>query len=301
MLTSYGANDRREDLLSILKDLSPLGGNWLMGNLGTGIARNTLHEWVTYNQTRPTSVTASVEGFDATFTAPTTPERSNNITAIVAETVKVSRTHRNIAIATNEDPYAFQKQKALARMNAKMEFLLLNGTKASGATGTARGMAGVDACISTNFTSVSSGTSLTMTAIEDLLQKSYDQVGTEYVANTLIVPMVLKRRISSLTTNITNYVNETDALYKDVYVLYTSFGQIRIVHHRDVKASGGSAHIYAIRPEIFKVAYLEGSQPFWKDLPANGDFDAGMYVTEFTLESLAERACVKSNGWATTQ
>lgn len=45
---TYGNNSRREDLLSILKDVSPVGNNYLVGTLGTSIARNTLHEWVTY-------------------------------------------------------------------------------------------------------------------------------------------------------------------------------------------------------------------------------------------------------------
>lgn len=300
-LLSYDDASRREDLISLLKDVSPLGGNYLSGNLGTSVARNTLHEWVTYNQTRPTSVTFSVEGADASFADLSAPVRSTNVTAILTESVKVSRTERAIAVATGQDPYAFQKEKALMRMNAKMEFALLNGTRASGASGVARGMAGIDSVISTNFTSVSSGTSLTVAAIEDLLQKSYDEVGMEYIADVILCPMVVKRRISAFTTAITNFVNETDTLYKNISIFDSSFGQVRIIPHRDVKSSGGSAHIYALRMDTFRIAYLEGRQPSFNELPANGDFDAGQYVAEFTLESLAQRASVKSNGWATTQ
>jgi len=300
-LLSYDDASRREDLLSLLRDVSPLGGNYLSGNLGTSVARNTLHEWVTFNQTRPTSVTFSVEGADASFSDLSAPVRSNNVTAILTESVKVSRTERAIAVATGQDPYAFQKEKALMRMNAKMEFALLNGTKASGASGVARGMAGIDSVISTNFTSVSSGTSLTVAALEDLLQKSYDEVGMEYIADVILCPMVIKRRISAFTTNITNFVNETDTLYKNISVFDSSFGQVRVIPHRDVKAGAGSAHVYALRMDTFRIAFLEGRQPSFNELPDNGDFDAGQYVTELTLESLAQRASVKSNGWATTQ
>ena len=120
MLYTYTDNSRREDLLSILRDVSPLGGNYLVGNLGTSVARNTLHEWVTYNQSRPTVVTFAVEGADASYTSLSTPVRSNNITAILTETVRVSGTERAITTAINQDPYAFQKEKALMRMNAKM-------------------------------------------------------------------------------------------------------------------------------------------------------------------------------------
>jgi len=180
-LLTYQDASRREDLISLLKDVSPLGGNYLVGNLGTSVARNTLHEWVTYNQTRPTSVTFSVEGADASFDDLTMPVRSRNYTAILTESIKVSNTERAQSIATNEDPYAFQKQKALMRMNAKMEFAVLNGAGPSaGASGFARGMAGIDSCITTNATALASGTSLTVTRLEDLLQLSYDQVGMEY-------------------------------------------------------------------------------------------------------------------------
>jgi len=298
-LLTYQDASRREDLISLLKDVSPLGGNYLVGNLGTSVARNTLHEWVTYNQTRPTSVTFSVEGADASFDDLTMPVRSRNYTAILTESIKVSNTERAQSIATNEDPYAFQKQKALMRMNAKMEFAVLNGAGPSaGASGFARGMAGIDSCITTNATALASGTSLTVTRLEDLLQLSYDQVGMEYIADVVLVPMALKRRISSFTTNITNYVNETETLYKNISVFDSSLGQVRIIPHRDVRNVAGSTTIYALRMDTFKIAFLEGRQPSFTELPANGDFTAGQYVTEMTVESLAERASVKATGYA---
>ena len=298
-LLTYQDASRREDLISLLKDVSPLGGNYLVGNLGTSVARNTLHEWVTYNQTRPTSVTFSVEGADASFDDLTMPVRSRNYTAILTESIKVSNTERAQSIATNEDPYAFQKQKALMRMNAKMEFAVLNGAGPSaGASGFARGMAGIDSCITTNATALASGTSLTVTRLEDLLQLSYDQVGMEYIADVVLVPMALKRRISSFTTNITNYVNETETLYKNISVFDSSLGQVRIIPHRDVRNVAGSTTIYALRMDAFKIAFLEGRQPSFTELPANGDYTAGQYVTEMTVESLAERASVKATGYA---
>ena len=299
VLLTYQDASRREYLISLLKDVSPLGGNYLVGNLGTSVARNTLHEWVTYNQTRPTSVTFSVEGADASFDDLTMPVRSRNYTAILTESIKVSNTERAQSIATNEDPYSFQKQKALMRMNAKMEFAVLNGAGPSaGASGFARGMAGIDSCITTNATALSSGTSLTVTRLEDLLQLSYDQVGMEYIADVVLVPMALKRRISSFTTNITNYVNETETLYKNISVFDSSLGQVRIIPHRDVRNVAGSTTIYALRMDTFKIAFLEGRQPSFQELPANGDYTAGQYITEMTVESLAERASVKATGYA---
>ncbi len=150
-LQTYQDASRREDLLSILKDVSPLGGNYLTGNLGTSVARNTLHEWVTFYQARPTSVTFAIEGADATIVDLTAPVRSNNFTAIITEVIQVTGSERATTVAVNQDPYAFQKEKALMRLNAKMEFALLNGTKASGASGVARGMVGPVSCQAVPF------------------------------------------------------------------------------------------------------------------------------------------------------
>ena len=299
-LQTYQDASRREDLISLLKDVSPLGGNYLSGNLGTSVARNTLHEWTTYHQTRPTSVTFSVEGAEASFDDLTAPVRSNNVTAIITENLKVSNTERAVTNAQYVDPFTMQKEKALMRMNAKIEYALVNGTKASGASGVARGMAGIDSCITTNATALASGTSLTVTGLEDLLQLSYDQVGMEYVADVVLVPMILKRRISQFTTPITNYVNETDKLYQNVSVFDSSLGQVRVIPHRDVRNVAGSTTIYALRMDTFKIAYLEGRQPTFRELPANGDYTAGQYITELTLESLAEKASVKATGYANT-
>lgn len=301
-LLTYQDASRREDLLSLLRDVSPLGGNYLTGNLGTSVARNTLHEWVTYHQSRPTSVTFSQEGAEASFDDLTMPVRSANYTAIITENLKVSNTERAVAIATNEDPYSFQKQKALMRMNAKMEFAILNGSGPSaGASGFARGMAGIDACITTNATALSSGTSLSVTILENLLQLSYDQVGMEYIADVILVPMSLKRRISALSTPITNYVNETDKLYQNISVFDSSIGQVRVIPHRDVRNVNGSVTLYALRMDTFRIAFLEGRQPSFTELPNNGDYTSGQYVTEMTLESLAQRASVKATGFTNLQ
>lgn len=296
-LITYDDQSRRESLLSILKDVSPLGGNYLVENLGTSVARNTLHQWPVYNQTRPTSVTNTIEGAEATVVDLTAPTKSDNITAIISEVVTVSGTERAVTVATNQDPLAFQKEKALKRLSAKMEYSLVNGTKASGASGVARQMAGIDSVISTNATALSSGTSLSVDRLEDLLQLSWNEVGQEYVADTILCPMGLKRKISTFTTNITNYVNETDRLYRNIAVFESNLGIVRIVPHKDVRNTAGSTTLYALRMDTYKMAFLEGREPQFQELAKGGDYDKGQYITEFTLESYAQRASVKATGF----
>jgi hypothetical protein len=288
---TYGNNSRREDLLSILKDVSPVGNNYLVGTLGTSIARNTLHEWVTYYQARPSEVSFALEGADATIVDLQNPVRSNNITAIITEVIQVTGSMRAVDIATNQDPYAFQKEKALKRMNAKMEFAIVNGTKASGATGTARGMAGIDACVTTNV-SVLSLVSLSMSHVEDAIQRSWEKVGAEYVADTILTTMALKRRFTTFTTYVTNFANNTNQRFQNVTTFESSAGAVNIVPHKDV----ATGKLYALRLETFKMAFLQGREPQFVELAKTGDADKGMYLTEMTLESLAEPASVKVSG-----
>jgi hypothetical protein len=296
-LITYDDASRRESLLSILKDVSPLGGNYLVENLGTSVARNTLHQWPVYNQARPTSVTNTIEGAEATVADLTAPTKSDNITAIISEVVTVSGTERAVTVATNTDPLSFQKEAALKRLSAKMEYSLVNGTKASGASGVARQMAGIDSVISTNATALSSGTSLSVDRLEDLLQLSWNEVGQEYVADTIICPMGLKRKISTFTTNITNFVNETERLYRNIAVFESNLGIVRIVPHKDVRNTAGSTTLYALRMDTYKMAFLEGREPQFQELAKGGDYDKGQYITEFTLESYAQRASVKATGF----
>jgi hypothetical protein len=287
--STYQDTSIREDLLSILKDVSPLDNNYLVYNLGksTAIAKN--HEWVTYYTARPTGVTFQAEGFDAQVTDLAGPVRSSNYTAIIAEVIQVTGSERVMSTALNIDPYTFQKTEALKRMNAKMEYALLNNaTLTAGASGVARQMLGIDGCITTNV-SAYSGASMSMTVVEDILQTSWDKVGASYVADTIITTMTLKRRFTAFNTYVTNFANNTNKLFGNVSTFEASTGVVNIVPHKDVTAG----KVYAVKLDTFKMAFLQGREPQFVELAKTGDADRGMYLTEMTLESLAEPASVK--------
>lgn len=282
----------REDLLSILKDVSPLDGNYLVANLGKSTAMQRNHEWVTYYTARPTSVVFQAEGFDASVTDLTGPVRSNNYTAILAEVIQVTGSERVMSTALNIDPYTFQKTEALKRMNAKMEYAILNGaTLTSGASGVAREMLGIDGCITTNVSAYSSAT-MSMEIVEDILQTSWNTVGSSYVADTIITTMTLKRRFSTFGTYVTNFANNTNKLFGNVSTFEASTGVVNIVPHKDV----ATGKLYALKLDTFKMAFLQGREPQFVELAKTGDADKGMYLTEMTLESLAEPASVKVSG-----
>lgn len=297
-MQTYTQGDLRESLLDILRDVSPLNGNWLMGNLGVSEATQPLHQWDVFNIARPTSVTGKAEGFTAVVVDHTAPTKSDNYTGIIAEVIQVTDSNRSSVNALYVDPMTFQKEKRLSVLNSTMEYSLVNGSApVSGASGVARVSAGLVGVISTNATARASGTSFTSTELEDILQDSWDVVGQEYVADTMLVPMVIRRRISGFTTNVTNFSNKTDKLFSNVSIYEASTGVTEVVAHKDIAKAAGTTAVLAIKPDMFRIAFLRGRQPSWKDLPEDGDFSKGMYVTEFCMESLAQLTSVYRVGY----
>lgn len=301
-LFTYDDGSRREDLLAILRDVSPAASNYLVTNLAKVTAYQTLHQWVVRNISRATADNSTSEGADFTEPAGDAPTRSVNITAVIIRGVKVSGTEMAIRRALPGNAFDDEKKVKLMRLKADMEWALLNGAIASGASGTARTMAGINNVISTNLTARSSGTSMSTTELEDILQNSWDAVGDGFVADIVLCPMGLKRKIASFTTGVTRYTDEPDHIYNNVAVYESSSGVHKIIPHKDVisgTTQSGSSHIYALREEMYRMAFIQGREPFWKPLPPSGDSERGEYITELTLESLAERASVKRYGYAT--
>ena len=297
MLVTYDSTDRREDLLSIVGDVSP-DDTPLATMLKTSTAQNTLHEWLEDYITPPTSVTAAAEGAAATYTALTQPVRRNNITATLTRTFRVSGTERAVKVGNGQDPMDYQAAKALRQWKMDQEFLLLNGALASGASGTARGMAGLDSVITTLYTARNSGTSLSETEFQDMHQDSWTQGGTENSFDLVLVPFGLKRKIDGFTAGATKYVDQSDKkLTQPVAIYETSAGVARIMQHRyvDSAAATPGPRFLGLKEDKFRVAYLR--KPFREMLAKDGDRENGQIVGEFTLEYLAERSSVNRTGY----
>lgn len=299
---SYTSTDDRESVLSILKDVSPNVDNYLTSNLATApAATNTLHEWGVFNTARPTSVTMVVEGADATIQDLTTPSRSNNRIGILDEVIQVTSTQSGIDTITHEDEMSFQKKEGLKRLKAKMEFLTINGVLAAGSSGSAAQPAGIERCISTLVTAMSSGQSFTETILNDIVNDSWDSVGAAYVMDTLLCPVVIKRRIGTFTTNTRNIDASAKKLVREVQVYDSDVGQqITILPHKDVRKTAGSLAVIGIREELYAHAFLANEgEPRWMDLAKTGHADKGMYATQMTVISYAQRASVLRTGFGT--
>ena len=295
-LITYDDTGRREDLLDVIGDVSP-DETPLLTLFGTSAAKGTLHEWMKHNISRPTSVSTDVEGADTTFSDLTQPIRVVNITQIIKQPIRVSRTERRVNVAAMGDPWAFQKADNLRQLKLKMEFAVLNAAKASGASGSARQMDGINAFISTNNTARNSGTSYSEDELNDMVGDVWANVDPDKVFDMLLCTFKIKQKIAGFGGNSTRYIDASERrLIKDVLVYDSAGGSHRIFAHKDVENTAGTTTVYGLREDLWKVAYLD--KPMFEELAKTGDSDKGHWVTEFTLESLEERASVKRTGYA---
>jgi hypothetical protein len=293
--------DDRESLLSILRDVSPSTDNYLTSNLGQApAATNVLHSWPIYNTARPTSVTFAVEGADATFAALDTPTLTSNYTAVITEPILITGSAAAVKVATGEDPWLFQKTMALRRLKSKMEWATINGTAAAGSCGVARGFNGIDKMISTGLTVRDTNTSFTEVELNNIMQDSWNQVGAEYVADILLCPMVIARRISGFSANSTRYIDAKDKrLDSQVRVYGSQVGKdVMIIPHKDVASAATSCTVFALREDTWKFSFLTGREPKYEELSKTGDSTKAQYVTEFTLVGYAQRASCARRGYA---
>jgi hypothetical protein len=294
-LQTYQDTARREDLLDLITDVSP-DDNPLSTMLSTVDASQTLHEWPEDYISRPTSVSGSIEGAAATYSDLTQPARRVNITQIITETFRVSGTESAVSVAGMSDPYEYQAGKALTGWKNQLEYSLINGVLASGSSGVARQMAGLQAVVTTHSTARNSGTSLSETEFNDMVSDVWNDVGKNDVFDMVLVPFKLKQKISTFTAGSTRYIDASDKKLVRPVMVYESDGGIhRIFAHKDVLASAGTVHFLGIKEDKFRVAYLR--RPFREDLSKDGDRKNGQIVGEATMEYLAERSSVKRTGY----
>jgi len=294
-LMTYNDTGRREDLLDVIGDVSP-DETPLMTLFGTSTSKGTYHEWMKYNISRPSSVAVVAEGAETTFGDLAQPSRTGNVTQIMNQPIQVSRTERRVNVAAMGDPYAFQKADALRQLKMKMEFSILNAAKASGSSGVARQMDGIDAFITSVVTERNSGTSFSETELNDMAADAYKTVRADKVFDMLLCTVKIKQAIAGFGGNSTRYIDASERrLTKDILVYESAVGSHKIMHHRDVRNTSGSVTVYGLREDMHKVAYLD--KPMFEELAKVGDSDRAHWVTEFTLEVTEEKADIKRTGY----
>lgn len=293
MMTTYGTNVMREDLLNIITNLKPTETQFFTG-LKKSKAKSVYHEWAvdTYaTVTNTSSDKKAVEGADWGDGDMVSPTREGNYTQIIKEVWKISGTAQVVDTAGMPNPKSYYQGKAMVNWKHKAEWSLLHGQKTAGDAETAREMGGIFDLTTTNAVDAS-GASLTESLLLDYLQLGWTASAAKI--SECYVGADLKRVISSFTAGSTKNVEAKDKrLINAVDVYESDFGVIKLFLHRfvdSVVAASGTHNMLLIAPET--LAYAGLREPANYDAPKGGDYEKGAIIGEFTLEDKGEYANV---------
>lgn len=264
-------------------------------SLGESEATNTLHQWLT-DTLASSADNAQIEGSDMTFTDLTEPARSTNIVQLFSKDIRVSDTTRAVAHYGTGDPYAYQKTKRMKEMARDIEKALVAGTRASGSSGVARRLDGAIALITTNKTARNSGTSLSETEFNDILEGIYTS-GTDLSVDRGFTGSALKRVISGYTAGSTKFTEAGGKLINSYSVYESDFTVVTVQLEREVPTTAGNKGIMLVDSSKWKVAYLTGRRPQHKPLATIGDATRGGLYAELTLEALNEKSSAYRVGY----
>lgn len=295
-LITHMDTSRAEDVVDLITNVDYKSTPFLSG-LSESTASNTLHEWLT-DSYAASGDNAQVEAADQVISDLTQPTRTNNVVQMFRKDIVVSDTERAVKVYGASDPYTYQMQKKMVELARDIEKALVAGTRASGASGTARRLNGALALITTNATARNSGTSLSETEFNDIMAGVWNN-GTDQFADEVYVGSYLKRVISGYTSvNGTKFVNVDDKrLVNAVDVYEGDFGLHKIFLHREVPSTAGVATVLAVDSRKWRIAYLNGRRPQHIPLAKTGSATKGMIEGELTLESLNEKSSAKRSGY----
>lgn len=277
---SYDDNAMREDLLSILQNISPTETQ-LVSGLGSSQATNIYHQTL-IDTLNAVKANAQIEGAAATFNTLTNPSRQANFCQIFKQGFRVSDTDRAVNQAAFNDRFQYEATKALKLIKNDMEFALMRGSLATGnGSNGARQLNGLKNSLS--LITNQSGISMTEKILNDLFQLVWDNTGIQI--NAVYGPMYIKRKISAFTSNATKYFTQDDRRLINAIDVYQAdaASMVKLFPHRYITQSGDiNQDVVGINEDFFKVAYLR--KPIVQQLAKVGDSTDGQVTVEATLE-----------------
>ncbi len=288
-LITYDDASRREDLLDIISNISPQDTPLLSGNIGNAPdSQNTLHEYLS-DTFAAASDNAQVEGVEFTVVDLQAPVRLNNVTQIFADNIQVSGTEEQVNQAGVRSAFQYQLEKAMKEHAKDIELALMRGSRASGSSGVERRLEGVLNCVVTNRSTVASGTSLSETLFNDIMEDVKDV--TDEIPNQIYAGSTLRRDINGFTANVTRYMDAADRrLVRPLNVYEGDFGVHEIYWHRNVENAANAKELVALNDKYWGKSWLTGRKTFVKRISPQGDHERAMILSELTLECRAEAA-----------
>lgn len=292
---TYNTSTNHEDLTDVLTKIGDMTTP-VYSKLRKVSAKNTIHEWSTYEHDSA-AINAQVEGDIYTYGTLTAPQRLSNYTQIFRKTFQVSNTQQAVDPAGMEDEYAFRVQVALEAIGRDIEKALVNGTGASGATGTARKLKGILAFITTNVSSAygtatgsgASGRALTEGEINKLIQDCYSNGGRP---DWLLGSYTQVNKLAQLMSAHREYNDGNKEFTSQMLVYSSPFGRVMVEGDSQIPDDT----LTVLQKDMWAVAQLRPVKKI--DTPETADAKNGVLIGELTLEARAEKMNGKATGLA---
>lgn len=294
----------REDLQDFIYNIDPAETPF-MTNVGTGVAKSTLHEWQ-IDSLAAVVDNKVIEGNNPTAISPVDTTKRNNYTQISEKTVILAETQLAVEQAGLNDRMAYEMAKKMKELKRDMEHACvgLSNAKAVGASGTAREFASYQSWVATNtvFNSggapagadptgdgtdvpTDSGTQQAFT--EGMLESCIDllwNAGAD--ASVILAGSFNKRAITGFTgaagTVFKDATDRTVINAVDVYV--SDFGEMSVVPDRYLR----SRDVLVFDPDFWALHYLRPVQS--RELAKTGDNITQQIIVEYTLAALNEKS-----------
>ena len=304
--TKYDTKGIREDLSSIISDISPEQTPFFSG-AGTGPKpKSTLVEWQT-DSLASAAANAVVEGNDASFSVPSTTTRVGNYTQISEKTLILSKTQEVIDMAGRKSELARLIAKFGKELKRDIELISLSAQAgAAGNSTTARNVAGLNAWVKTNVDKHSTGTNPTYTdgvpstvrgdgtqvafdetALKNVISQGYTS-GAEF--STLMVGPFNKGLVSAFSGiatrnfDLSNVSPRPTAIIASADVYVSDFGVLRVIPNRFQRERDA----WALDWEFVSYVFL---RPFTVEkLAKTGDADKRLLNVEWTIRVENEAA-----------
>ena len=309
---TYQAIGNREDLSDMIFNISPTETPF-QSMAKREKATSVKHEWQKDSLRSVNAGNAQVEGDTPSNTTVVPTTRLFNATQIASYAFNISGTQQAVNPAGRADELAYQLVKFGKELKRDIEgALCANTAYAAGASGTARVTGGLEAWISTNWTTQGSGGSPlspgfssvgVVAATDNSLQGTVSEANVKAVIrqcwtqggnpDTIMVGPFNKQKLSGfsglvgMTNNIFQKAGGQATLIAAVDAYQSDFGALKIIPNRFNR----DRTITVLDFDYWAVAYLRPFQSF--PLAKVGDSDQRMILAEFGLVSRNEAASGK--------
>lgn len=297
--TNYSAT-MKDDVLDTITNIDPTNTPF-MSAIGKAKATSTYHQWPVDSLDTPAN-NKQIEGADLDASEITPPTLAGNYTQISAKEFRISDTSERVKKYGRKSEIAYQTAKKLKELSRDMEKALVNNaTSASGDSGTARQLKGVEGFVSTNdntFGAYANTNVLTEELFNDTMQLAWEQGGD---VDMVLAPPKVKRAISgfdgynTLTKDISA---KSKKVVAKVDFYEGDFGSVAVIPHRwiDQYDSGTDLYdtLYMVQKDLWKLATLGPVKT--EKLARTGMSQPVLISTEYTLECRAEEGNAKMGG-----